>query len=192
MQIRSQCSCIPPPVNFVNPVLFAPLQKPGLFFKAAESVGSHPEPVGGSPPGHRWPWLPSQRPRGDWQDPLQKLPQGPGRAGVRLQSRTSGRRLCNGHANNKSDDGGLCSGIYGLREKREREKLTNWGIYIICEWQHSRWWTTHCGRTPEGQEVVSRRREHSMCWPNSKQMEVRQYQLWIYPLSYKNLTKNGL
>lgn len=95
------------PVQFINPTLCAPLQKPGLFCKAAESVGSHTEPVGGSPPGHCWPWLSSQRPRGDWQDPLQNLPQWPGWAGVWLQSHTSGQCVWNGQSN-KSDNRGLC------------------------------------------------------------------------------------
>lgn len=121
------------PVSFINPALCAPLQKPGLFCKAAESVGGHTEPVGGSPPGHCWPWLSSQRPRGDWQDPLQKLPQGPGRARVRLQSHTSGQSVRNGETD-KSEDGGLCcSWIYRLSGKetvRERKTLTNWGIYL--------------------------------------------------------------
>lgn len=114
------------PVSFINPALCAPLQKPGLFCKAAESVGGHTEPVGGSPPGHCWPWLSSQRPRGDWQDPLQKLPQGPGRARVRLQSHTGRQSVRNGETD-KSEDGGLCcSWIYRLSGKRDREREKHW------------------------------------------------------------------
>lgn len=172
------------PVSFINPALCAPLQKPGLFCKAAESVGGHTEPVGGSPPGHCWPWLSSQRPRGDWQDPLQKLPQGPGRARVRLQSHTSGQSVQNGETD-KSEDGGLCcSWIYRLsgketaRERKNTDKLRHISVYV-----HGRWWTTRCGRSAGRSSgclwVDGASGQHA---DQSQQVEVSRYLLWIHQL----------
>lgn len=169
----------PLPVSFINPALCAPLQKPGLFCKAGESVGGHTEPVGGSPPGHCWPWLSSQRPRGDWQDPLQKLPQGPGWAGVWLQSHTSEQSVRNGQTN-KSEDGGLCSWIYRLREKSQWVKTGTTKAYI-CE--HARpvmdntLWRC-AGRSSGCLWVDGASSQHA---DQSQQVEVSRYLLWIYP-----------
>ena len=130
-------------------LLCAPPQKPGLFCKAAEPICSHTEPVGGSPSGHCWPWLSSQRPGGDWQDPLQKLPQGPGWAGVWLQSHRGGQSVWN-RQTNRREDRGLCSWVYGLREKRPQVQTDK----HVSVHVHGQWWTTHCGSPLEGPEVV--------------------------------------
>lgn len=165
----------------------APLQKPGVFCKAAESVCSHTKPVGGSSPGHFWPWLSSQCPGGDWKDPLQEFPQGPGRVRVWLHSHRSKQSVRNKQTN-QSEYRGLRFWIHRLREEREPVKTDR--LTYISVYAHSQWWTTHCGGAVEGHEV-SRRCQCSTRRPITTGRGELAPAVDL-PLSFKNLSEAGL